>query len=127
MDVDVVHDIAREYVHLKPQTRCAVLFPASSAAHKEFLKTLQKYFEIDFKISVLLSFSGIVHLQTLLYGNHDWWSYKNAYEFAKIRYNGSQFITLAFFQETKETRPVKEEMRKYHSLDNHALHTTGHT
>ncbi len=124
VDLKVIHDVAREYVALKPQTRCAVMFPVSVDAHNLARDVLAQNFEIDFEHDVPLSFEGLKRLQTMLYGHHEWWSERNAHEFTESRFKNMAFVKLVFFQETEPVRPVKEKMRTHHVSNKHAFHTT---
>lgn len=124
VDKDILNEAARTYVHLKPNTRCAVLFPISANAHKEAIQTLSNSVSIDFTQTVPITKNGMIQLQHMLYGHHEWWSDKNAHDFATQRLKGSAPITFVFYQETEEIRPIKDSMRTHHNAGNHALHTT---
>jgi hypothetical protein len=120
----VINEAKRQYIHLKPQTRCAVLFPISEKAHKKYIQSLSKNFEIDFIQNIPVTFNGINRLQHMLYGHHEWWSEKNAHDFAKKRYTSRSMITFIFYQEIHDIRPVKDKIRLFHEAQNHGLHTT---
>lgn len=124
MDSDAMGDIARTYIHLKPATRCAVLFPVSSGNHEPAQRILESHVCVDFKIECPLTRAGLKRLQHMLYGHHPWWSEKNAHDFTEKRFNGRHPATLVFFQETQDIRPVKELMRQLPGENNHSLHTT---
>lgn len=124
LDDVVAREAAREYVHLKENTRCAVFFPVSSNAHKETRDILSKSFEIDFEHKAALSFNGTIRLVNFLYGHHNWWNYRSAHDFARKRFKSGLDTKFIFYQEDKDIRPIKEKMREHHSSENHALHTT---